>query len=145
MGKKIFKRFVLALSALVVLWGQTEHTGFCQDAPAPPPGRTTLVQAVICEGIEAYAPLNPAVVFSLTLGTISCFSAFDPVLTETHIFHKWYFRDRLATRKKLTLKPPRWGTFSSIQLRQEDKGPWRVDIVDSSGRVIDVLRFSITD
>jgi hypothetical protein len=45
----------------------------------------------------------------------------------------------------LTLKPPRWSTFSSIQLREADKGPWRVEIVDEKDRLHKTLRFSITD
>ncbi|MBI9087070.1 MAG: DUF2914 domain-containing protein [Desulfobacterales bacterium] len=145
MGIRIGRRMVLFLSFLAVLWGQTVPGGLCsEDAPNAPVG-TTLVRSVICEGISSFAPFNPAVVFSITLGRISCFTEFDPVLEETFIYHKWYFRDRLTTRKKLTLKPPRWATFSSVQLRQEDKGPWRVEIVDSRERLVDVLRFSITD
>jgi Protein of unknown function (DUF2914) len=112
---------------------------------ADPPRQAVLARAVICEGIEAYEPVNAAIVFSISLGEVSFFTEFDPVRKETHIFHKWFFRDRLTTRKKLTLKPPRWATFSRIQLRQADKGPWRVETVDKNGRLIDVRRFSITD
>jgi len=38
-----------------------------------------------------------------------------------------------------------WSTYSQIQLRETDKGPWRVEISDQNGKVFDVLRFSITD
>ena len=39
-------------------------------APSPPkkPGRPTLVDAAICEGVDNHRPVNRAVVFSMTLG-----------------------------------------------------------------------------
>jgi hypothetical protein len=45
----------------------------------------------------------------------------------------------------LTINTPRWSTFTSVQLRDADKGPWRVEITDKSGNLMHTLRFSITD
>jgi hypothetical protein len=103
----------------------------------------TLESATMCESIEAYKPNASAVVFSVTIGRVSCFTAFDPVLRKTMIQHQWYFRDKLITTKRLHLRPPKWATYSSIQPRQADIGPWRVDIIDPEGNVIRSLRFSI--
>jgi len=61
------------------------------------------------------------------------------------IHHRWFRREKLATQKKLVLKPPSWSTFSSIQLRAGDKGPWRLEIIGPEDNVFHVLRFSITD
>jgi len=105
----------------------------------------TLAQAVMCEGIKDYKPLNPAIVFSVNIEKVSCFTSFDAVRQRTFIYQEWFHRDRLSTRRKLFLQPPRWSTFSSIQLRETDKGPWRVEITDEQGQVLRVLRFSITD
>jgi hypothetical protein len=111
----------------------------------PTPEKPALVQAEMCQEIEGYSPLNPAIVFSIEIGKVSCFTSFDPVSEEMYIYQKWYHKDKLSTQKKLLLKPPRWSTFSSIQLREADKGPWRVEITDHEGGIIRVLRFSITD
>lgn len=104
-----------------------------------------LAKASMCERIEDYSPVNLAVVFSVSVGRISCFTSFDPVSKETQIEHRWYYKDTLTTKKKLYLKTPRWSTYSSIQLREVDKGPWRVEIIDSNNRILGVLRFSVTD
>jgi len=104
-----------------------------------------LVQAVMCEGIKDYRPLNPAMVFSVSIEKVSCFTSFDAVRQKTFIYQEWFHRDELSTRRKLFLQPPRWSTFSSIQLRETDKGPWRVEITDERGKIFRVLRFSITD
>ncbi len=107
--------------------------------------KLTLVQAAMCEGIKEYNPRNQAIVFSMTIGEVSCFTSFDPVPQKTVIYHNWLHRDKLSTKIKLSLQPPRWSTFSSIRLREADKGPWRVEITDQEGNIFHVLRFSITD
>ena len=114
-----------------------------QDAKALK--KLTLVRAVMCESIQEYAPANPAVVFSIKLGRVSCFTEFDPVPKQTFINHKWYRKDILITEKRLTLNPPRWASFSSVQLRDADKGPWRIDVTDEDDNLMHTLRFSITD
>ncbi len=108
-------------------------------------GKLKLVRAVMCESIQEYAPVNPAVVFSIDRGRISCFTEFDPVPAQTFVLHKWYRRDSLVTEKRLTINPPRWSSFTSMQLRDADKGPWRVEIIDAEGNIMRTLRFSITD
>lgn len=107
--------------------------------------KLTLVRAAMCEGIEEYVPQNQAIVFSMTIGKVSCFTSFDPVPEKMSVYHKWFFRDKLSTRIRLSLQPPRWSTFSSIQLREADKGPWRVEVIDQEGNILDILRFSIVD
>ena len=104
-----------------------------------------LDEAVMCEAMEGLAPKNKAVVFSLGIGEVLCFTSFDNIPKETVIYHKWYRSDQLSTNRKLILKPPRWSTVSRIQFREADKGPWRVEVVDDAGKVLKILRFSITD
>lgn len=122
-----------------------------QESSTPPPSETSshkelrLVQAVMCEGVKDNKPWNQAVAFPVSAGEIFCLTSFDPVPENTYIYHNWFFRDRLSARIKLSLKPPRWATYSRIYLRAGDKGPWRVEITDQEGNVLAVLRFSVVD
>jgi len=116
-----------------------------QEPSPPPTDQLRLSEAVICETLEAFTPLNPSVVFSVKTGSVMCFTAFDHVAKQTNIFHDWIRQDKLVFRKKLILKTPRWSSVSSIQLREADKGPWRVEIRDADGNFLRILRFSITD
>lgn len=104
-----------------------------------------LKQALMCERVENLTPVNPALTFSVSSGEVCCYTSFDPVAQHTVIYHRWFHRDELSTQTRLRLYPPKWSTYSVIQLRETDKGPWRVEIIDQNGRVFDVLRFSITD
>ncbi len=124
--------------------------GAWAQASATPPGAAdqstpTLSQAVLCESIENFKPVNSSAVYPVSQGTIMCFTAFDIVPREIDIYHVWIKRDERVYRKRLVLKPPRWASVSSIKLREADKGPWRVEIRDANGQLYAVLRFSITE
>ena len=110
-----------------------------------PNDKMVLVRAVMCESIGNYQPLNPAVAFSISQGEVFCFSNFDPVFEKTYILHKWFKKDKLIFTMKLTLSPPQWSSFSRIQIRDADKGPWRVEIWDADGTQLQTLRFSMVD
>jgi hypothetical protein len=42
-------------------------------------------------------------------------------------------------------RPPRWITYSTIQTRASDIGPWRVEVTDEQGALLQILRFSIVE
>ena len=135
----LFVLFCICLTAGVAASAEDETGG------ENPIAEAKLAQAVMCESIEGYAPRNIAVVFSIEVGKISCYTSFDEVPATTYTVHKWFRHDEAVTSKRLTLKPPRWATYSSIQLREADKGPWRVEIYNGDDKLIRVLRFSVTD
>ncbi len=104
-----------------------------------------MIQALMCEDIESGVPKNRTVVFSIAREKAICFTVFDPVPEKTVIYHNWFYRDNPSAKIKLSVRPPRWSTFSSIKLRETDKGPWRVEVTDWQGTILQILRFSITD
>ncbi|MCK8600421.1 DUF2914 domain-containing protein [Desulfoferrobacter suflitae] len=140
---------VMPLAAIQAQENGSDVEPAVQTAPAKPQEepqeKLTLTQAFMCEKVENNTPLHQAVVFSVSSGQVCCFTSFDPVPQPTLIYHRWYHRDELSTQIRLRLYPPLWSTYSQIQLRETDKGPWRVEISDQNGKLFDVLRFSITD
>ena len=112
---------------------------------ASPTVPSALAHASMCERIEMLAPVNQAVVFSDKKDRVFCLTTFNPVHQQTYVYHTWFQRDKLIKIKRLPLNPPRWTTFSSIQLRQADIGPWYVEINDRDGRLLKILRFSVTE
>ena len=146
MNYRFLRRLLFPIFLLVFLG----LPAYAQSEEGEPPsesadGELALVQAVMCEDIQGQAPQNPTTVFSIERRKAICLTVFDPVPQNTTIYHHWFHRDRTSAKIKLALKPPRWTTYSSIQFRAEDVGPWRVEITDSEGNVFQVLRFSITE
>ena len=142
------KFFIFFLLLAYLVLGSFTHT-FAQDqqgvTPVEPLQELTLVRAVMCEGLRGLGPLNEAIVFSIEREEVFCFLDFDPVPERTSIRISWFWRDERRLNRKFTLKPPRWSTLDSIELRDADKGPWRVEVRDMEGNILKTLRFSITD
>ena len=124
----------------VLFYFNLAGAAFCAGQP-----KMVLAESVMCEGISNFKPMNPAVVFSISQGEVFCFTGFDPVYETTYIFHDWYKRDELIFSMRLTLSPPKWSSFSRVQIREKDKGPWRVEIRDEDHRILNTLRFSMSD
>ena len=140
-AKIIVALFALLWGGYAVGFGQTDGS----ESPEEPVKQLTLTQHMMCEAIKELEPINTAIVFSIDVEKVICYTTFDPVPEKTVIYHNWYRRNVLNTKIKLSLRQPRWRTYSSIQLRETDKGPWRVEITDAKGRILGLLRFSITD
>ncbi len=141
-------RYFAVLSlALFCITGHVCPVTAQEQAPAnaEAPQKLNLRQGLMCERVENLTPVGPGVVFSVSAGQVCCYTSFDSVTQHSVIYHRWFRRDELSTQTRLRLYPPKWSTYSVIQLRETDKGPWRVEIVDQNGRVFDVLRFSIAD
>jgi hypothetical protein len=134
--------FFIAIPFLLFLPFSVRSQSDTSDIDA---GNLVLVKALMCEDIQEQIPQNPTTVFSIERRKVICYTSFDPVPSKTIIYHQWFHRDWPSAKIKLTLKPPRWSTYSSIQLRAEDLGPWRIEVTDSQGQVFQVLRFSITE
>jgi len=129
------------------------HVGAQENEKVPPTSapldksaqKPLLNQAIMCDKVENLNPIRQAIVFPVSAGQVYCFTSFDPVVQPAIIYHRWFHHDELSTQTRLRLYPPKWATYSVIQLRETDKGPWRVEISDQNGHVFEVLRFSITD
>ena len=145
MRKRTIGIFVLlcGISVFLSQAGSAQQDQTLRPAESPPV--LNLSQAVMCEDIIANIPRNQTVVFSVAREKAVCFTSFNKVSEKTFVYHNWYYKDVPSARIRLTIQPPRWSTFSSIQIRRTDVGPWRVEITDSQGEILHVLRFSITD
>jgi len=142
----------LKVFMILLVWGLVLAAGTLRsDAEDTPPtgaanGQTLhLAEAVMCEGVVNFKPVQRSAVFSVATGSITWFTAFDVVPDTVEVYHDWIKRDTAVYRKKLVLKPPNWSSISSIKLREGDQGPWRVEIRDPEGRLMSLLRFSVTE
>lgn len=143
MSRKLIVPVILAAVVLTVVWPLAYDVRPAQQEDGNPYFR--LIQVFLCEAVMEGAPSGQAVAFSVSRGTACCYTLFDEIKEDTFVYHRWLFRDKPASNFKLSVKQPRWATFSSIQFRDDDKGPWKVEIRDASSRLIRTVRFSVVD
>ncbi len=109
------------------------------------PQRPTLEQAETCESIRDGLPVWPGRVFSVGNSRVYCVSTFSNIQRQYIVYHRWYHRDKLTATFRLKLMPPKYSTASSVQLRDNDKGAWKVEVVDEDGFVFKTIRFSVVE
>ena len=102
-------------------------------------------RSMMCENVIDNHPFNETVLFSIANGKAVCFTYLTQVSKKIILFHNWYKADKLSSRFPLPIEPLQGFTLSKIELRESDKGAWRVEITDEGGNLLKVLRFSITD
>ena len=145
MKKPDFLRIATVLISFLlpaITAGQPSVTG---QLAAPQPAGLVLGESTVCENIQNGIPEQAAVAFSVSLKRVYCYTGFKTVPEKSFAYHNWYLKDNLKASVKLTVRPPRWSTYSSIQLRDSDKGPWRIEITDEEGNILRTLRFSVID
>lgn len=152
MNKKQLQRRLKIFSGIVLLAFAVNAWAEDKDKTVPPEisaetveKKLTLDQALMCENMKELEPGNKSVIFSVSIAHAVCFTSFDPVPEKCDIFHNWFQRDQPDASFKLTLKPPKWSSFSRVRLQSSDVGPWRVEITDANGKILKTLYFSVTE
>jgi hypothetical protein len=102
-------------------------------------------KAVMCENVQDGLPMNQTIIFYVSTTAAFCWSELNPVPADGVVYHEWYRKVVLITRKKLAVHSPRWATYSRLPLRPADIGPWHLNITDENGNLLKTLRFSITE
>ncbi len=146
--RQIRKSIGFLIAAILLILSQSaraQESDAADPSSLEKPLSLTLVRALMCEGMREFEPENETIIFSAGLGQAVCFTDFDPVPEKTEIHHNWFKKDQPDAKFKLTLKPPKWASFSKIRLRSSDAGPWKVEITDANGNIFKILRFSVTE
>jgi hypothetical protein len=63
--------------------------------------------------------------------------------SETSIKHVWYRNDTQVAEFELPVKGERWRTYSKRPVARGDAGEWRVEVVDSGGRLLKTIKFQM--
>ena len=100
--------------------------------------------ASICTGVADREPVDAGTSFSVATDRLYCFSKIVNITEATEIVHVWYFGETERARVSLGIKPPAWRTYSSKIIQTHEIGPWRVEILDASGNLLETLKFEVT-
>ena len=98
---------------------------------------------VMCESVTDKEPVAVGETFSADAEKVYCFLEAGNIEYDTLVNFVWYFENKEMARVSLPLtKGKRWRTFSSKKLAGL-KGNWKVELLESSGIVLNSVSFRI--
>jgi hypothetical protein len=107
-------------------------------------GTLSVESASICTGVANREAVDVGTSFAVSVGRLYCFSKIADIPESTEIVHVWYYGDTERARVSLGVNPPAWRTHSSKIIQAHEIGSWRVEIIDTSGNLLETLKFETT-
>lgn len=107
-------------------------------------GDVKVTTAVICHNVVDRQPVEPGTSFPVSVGRLYCYTKIENIKNAENIVHMWYYGDTQRAQISLNINPPSWRTYSSKIIQPHEIGAWRVDILDTTGNLLETVRFEIT-
>jgi hypothetical protein len=79
---------------------------------------------------------------SASVPHLYCFTRLTaPPGTDTVIRHVWYNGEEKAGEYELPVKGEKWRTYSKKAIQKGWSGDWRVEVLDSTGKLLKTVKF----
>lgn len=81
---------------------------------------------------------------SMAIKEIYCFTkVVSPDDGQREIIHAWYRKDELISRFRLPVSGTSWRTYSKKLVTRDMAGEWRVEVLDSEGKLLKTTKFTL--
>ena len=113
-------------------------------AGAQEANRVQIVAAAICKDVVDREAVDIGTQFSNSVSRLYCFTKAVSTEIPTEIVHVWSYGDVERARVSLVVRAATWRTYSSKTIQSHEIGSWRVDVLDTSGNLLETINFEIT-
>jgi hypothetical protein len=113
-------------------------------AGAQEASKVQVVAAAICKNVVDREAVDVGTQFSNSVPRLYCFTKAVSTQIPTEVVHVWSYGDVERARVSLAVKAATWRTYSSKAIQSHEIGPWRVDVLDTSGNLLETINFEIT-
>ena len=103
-----------------------------------------IVAAAICKDVVGREAVDVGTQFPNSVSRLYCFTKAVSTEIPTEIVHVWSYGDVERARVSLAVRAATWRTYSSKAIQSHEIGPWRVDVLDTSGNLLETINFEIT-
>ena len=100
--------------------------------------------AAICEKVEEREAVNVGTQFTNSTPRLYCFTKIVGAQSPTEVVHVWSYGDVERARVSLAVNSSNWRTYSSKAIQAHEIGSWRVDVLDTSGNLLETVNFEVT-
>ena len=113
-------------------------------AGAQESNKLEVVAAAISKNVVEREAVDVGNRFSSLTPRLYCFTKVVGANQPTEVVHVWRYSDVERARISLAVKAASWRTYSSKAIQPHEIGPWRVDVLDTSGNLLETINFEIT-
>lgn len=100
--------------------------------------------AAICKNVVEREAVDVANRFSTSVPRLYCFTKIVGASQPTEVVHVWSYGDVERARISLAVNAATWRTYSSKAIQAHEIGTWRVDVLDTSGNLLETINFEVT-
>ena len=113
-------------------------------AGAQESNKLEVVAAAISKNVVEREAVDVGNRFSNSTPRLYCFTKIVGASQPTEVVHVWSYSGVERARISLAVKAASWRTYSSKAIQAHEIGPWRVDVLDTSGNLLETINFEIT-
>ncbi len=117
--------------------------GLAISIPAMAQEGLAVEESTIARDVVDRMPVEPGATFPADVGRLFCWTRITGAEGSTSVRHVWFLEDQEMADVELNVGGSSWRTHSSKAIVPEWTGNWRVEVRDSSGNVLETIRFSI--
>lgn len=110
---------------------------------ADPDAALQVTRAVMATDVVDREPVGEAESFAAGVGQVYFYTVFEGDFPETQLEHVWLREGEEMARVALTVRGPRWRTWSSKVIPADWAGDWEVQVVDGAGNVLESASFTV--
>ena len=103
-----------------------------------------VVAAAIAKNVVDREAMDVGNHFPSSTPRLYCFTKIVGASQPTEVVHVWSYGDVERARISLAVKASSWRTYSSKAIQPHEIGAWRVDVLDTSGNLLETINFEIT-
>lgn len=107
--------------------------------------RMVVLRSLACKKVKNNQPLYPGKRFPTDVGRVYCHSLLDNNSGKHNdIYHIWYMNGNLKAKVRIRVREGNEiPAFSDREIKNEDKGTWKVEITDSDKKILDTVIFEV--
>ena len=113
-------------------------------AGAQEASKVQVVAAAICKNVVDREAVDVGTQFSNSVSRLYCFTKAVSTQIPSEVIHVWSYGDVERARVSLAVNAASWRTYSSKAIQPHEIGSWRVDVLDTSGNLLETINFEIT-
>ena len=113
-------------------------------AGAQESNKIEVVAAAICKNVVEREAVDIGNRFPNTTPRLYSFTKIVGASQPTEVVHVWRYGDVERARISLSVMASSWRTYSSRTIQAHEIGPWRVDVLDGTGNLLETINFEIT-